>query len=241
MTKITFIGNVKSISLIEELNRGECNSDFKEDIHQKLDDSVYIQYITEIKEDVSDMCDILLVWDWVETEKYKKLGYNAHWFPPFADTNIFYPMDINIEYTAVTNKRMGNPNFLYKLIEHSQGMIGDMGPLELSEHCNFINKGMMVVNNSLHGDISDIILQSMACGKLVLTDRLKSERKLDELFVEGREIVFYDDIVDCINKINFFVEHEIERDSIAKSGMDKVLENHTQKQRVDLIIDKWLN
>jgi len=79
----------------------------------------------------------------------------------------------------------------------------------------------------------------MACGKLVLTDRLKESKKLDELFQDGEDIVYYDDMVDCINKINEFSDNEKERNRISQNGYKKVLENHTQKQRVDFIVEKF--
>ena len=41
-----------------------------------------------------------------------------------------------------------------------------------------------------------------ACGKLVLCDKLHENKKLNELFIDGEDIIYYDDMVDCINKMN---------------------------------------
>ena len=68
---------------------------------------------------------------------------------------------------------------------------------------------------------------------------LDKSKKLEELFVDGEDIVYYDDMVDCINKINEYSDNEKERERIAKNGYKKVLENHTQKQRVEFIIQKY--
>ncbi len=46
-------------------------------------------------------------------------------------------------------------------------------------------------------------------------------------------------MVDCINKMNKDAEDEVERNRISKNGYKKVLENHTQKQRVDFILEKY--
>ena len=62
-------------------------------------------------------------------------------------------------------------------------------------------------------------------------------KKLQELFVEGEEIIFYNDIVDCINKINYYKTHSEERENIAKRGQEKALKHHTQKQRVNKILE----
>ena len=76
----------------------------------------------------------------------------------------------------------------------------------------------------------------MACGKLVITDRLPESRGLDEVFVEGEEIVLYNDMFECIEKINYYTENEEERERIAHNGMMKVSHNYTQIQIVDKLI-----
>ena len=178
--------------------------------------------------------------DYQSTEEYKKRGIDAHWFTHFADTRVQFPIkDAEIKYTAVTSRGMGGSQFLDMLTEHSKGAFGNKNGMDSKEHTEFLNSGLMVVQNSRWGEITRRIFEGMACGKLVLTDRLKAERHLEDLFIEGQEIVFYDDIVDCINKINFFVEHENEREAIAKRGMKRVLNEHTQKQRVDFILEKY--
>jgi len=111
-----------------------------------------------------------------------------------------------------------------------------MGP---DEHTEFLNKGLMVLQNSRWGEVTRRIFEGMACGKMVLCDRLNESKKLHELFKEGEEIVFYDDIVDCITKMNKYNEDSVERERIANNGFKKVLENHTQKQRVEFIINKY--
>ena len=81
----------------------------------------------------------------------------------------------------------------------------------------------------------------MACGKLVITDKLDVIRGLDEVFVEGEEIILYNDMFDCIEKINYYAENEEERERIAHNGMMKVLHNYTQIQVVDKLIEKFKN
>ena len=89
------------------------------------------------------------------------------------------------------------------------------------------------------GEVTRRIFEGMACRKLVLCDRLDKSKKLDELFTDGEDIVYYDTMVDCINKMNKYAEDNKERERIAENGYRKVLDNHTQKQRVDFIIEKF--
>jgi spore maturation protein CgeB len=81
----------------------------------------------------------------------------------------------------------------------------------------------------------------MACGKLVITDRLSKETMLENLFVDGEDIILYDDLLDCAEKIAYYNENDNEREFIAQSGYLKVLQAHTQVQRVDIILEQWKN
>ena len=188
----------------------------------------------------SNKFHITLSPDYDATEEYKSQGIDAHWWTHFADTRVQFPMDIEEEYVAVTTRGLGNSQFLDVLTQHGGGTIGNQNGLDSEEHTKFLNKGLMVIQNSRWGEITRRIFEGMACGKLVLCDRLEKSKKLDELFEDGEDIVYYDDMIDCINKMNKYSEDEVERNRIAQNGYKKVLENHTQKQRVKFIIDKYM-
>ena len=183
--------------------------------------------------------DITLSPDADAVEEYRNRGINAHWWPHFADTRVQFPMNIKPEYVAVTTRGLGNSKFLDMITHHGDGSIGNKNNLDYKEHTEFLNKGLMVVQNSRWGEVTRRIFEGMACGKMVLCDRLAESKKLHELFEDGEEIVFYDDIVDCINKINYYTENSEEREIIAKNGYDQCIQAHTQKQRVEFIINKY--
>jgi glycosyltransferase involved in cell wall biosynthesis len=173
--------------------------------------------------------------------RYKSMGINVEWIPHFADTAIQYPMNLEPEYVAVTTRGFGNSEFLDYLTNWSQGAIGNKNGMEGLEHTKFLNKGLMIIQNSRWGEITRRIFEGMACGKMVLTDRLNDNKKLNELFKENEEIVFYDNIVDCIEKINYYNENKEEREKIAYNGYQKVINNFTQEQVTDKLINKWKN
>jgi glycosyltransferase involved in cell wall biosynthesis len=172
-------------------------------------------------------------------EEYKRRGINAWWWTHFADTRVQFPIENKPEYVAVTTRGVGNSQFLDTITQHGDGTIGNQNNLDYKEHTEFLNKGLMVIQNSRYGEVTRRIFEGMACKKLVLCDRLAKSKRLHELFQEGEEIVFYDDIVDCVNKMNYYVENPEERERIANNGYQVVTEYHTQKQRVDFIIKKW--
>ena len=155
------------------------------------------------------------------TEEYKKRGRDAYWWTHFADTRVQFPIQIKSEYVAVTTRGRGGSEFLDLLTQHGGGTVGNQNNLGPKEHTEFLNKGLMVVQKSRWGEITRRIFEGMACGKLVLCDRLAESKKLHELFTEGEEIVFYDDMIDCITKMNKYNEDELERNRIANNGMKK--------------------
>jgi spore maturation protein CgeB len=111
--------------------------------------------------------------------------------------------------------------------------------LDAVEHTKFLNSGLMVIQNSRWKEITRRIFEGMACGKMVLTDNLPTETGLRDIFIDGEDIVYYDDMFDCIEKMNYYNENEEERERIAHNGMMKVLHNYTQIQVVDKLIKKY--
>jgi spore maturation protein CgeB len=71
-------------------------------------------------------------------------------------------------------------------------------------------------------------------GSCLLTDNKKN---LGELFDINSEIVVYDSVEDCIEKVTWLMEHEDDRKSIALCGQQKTLQFHTVEKRCRLIID----
>jgi spore maturation protein CgeB len=111
--------------------------------------------------------------------------------------------------------------------------------MDAIEHTEFLNSGLMVIQNSRWREITRRLFEGMACGKMVITDRLAESTGLSEMFIEGEEIVYYDNMLDCIEKINYYNENRDELNRIALNGMNKVLNNYTQIQVVNKIIEKY--
>ena len=173
--------------------------------------------------------------------EYRSRGINAEWVPHWADIAVQFPMNLESKYVAVTSRGRGGSEFLDYLTNWAEGAIGNKNGMNAKEHTEFLNTGLMVIQNSRWGEITRRIFEGMACGKLVLTDRLDVTKGLEELFIDGQEIVLYNDMFDCIEKMNYYNENDEERERIAYNGMAKVIANHSQIQRVDKLIEKWKN
>jgi hypothetical protein len=172
-------------------------------------------------------------------QEYRNRGIDAEWVNHFADTAVQFPMNIEPKYVAVTTRGFGNSGFLDYLTNWAEGGIGNRNGLDENQHTEFLNSGLMVIQNSRWKEITRRLFEGMACGKMVITDRLSEATGLSEIFIDGEDVVYYDEMFDCIEKINYYNEHEEERERIAHNGMKKVLENYTQIQVVDKLIKKY--
>ena len=171
--------------------------------------------------------------------EYRNRGINAEWVNHFADTKVQFPMNLEPKYVAVTSRGRGGSEFLDYLTNWAEGAIGNRNGMGPKEHTEFLNSGIMVIQNSRHKEITRRLFEGMACGKLVLTDNLSPETGLRDIFIDGEDIVYYDDMFDCIEKMNYYNENEEERERIAHNGMMKVLHNYTQIQVVDKLIEQY--
>jgi hypothetical protein len=78
---------------------------------------------------------------------------------------------------------------------------------------------------------SDRVYETTGRGGMIIHPRIKG---LEEEFVEGVEIVFYDygDFNQLRELIDYYVEHDEERESIRRLGMQRTLEGHTYHDRL---------
>ena len=59
----------------------------------------------------------------------------------------------------------------------------------------------------------------MGAGGFALSDY---QLEIEEYFKIGEEIVVYDGIGDCLERIGYYLKHEAEREKIAENGCRKV-------------------
>lgn len=223
--------------------------DIPESIHSDISSSVF-----KIRENAdtpqnfdkhiwcSHNYNLLLTPDYQSTLKYQELGHNAVWFNHFADTDIHNAYLGNDDLPPVRSTRGEGGSLFMNHLSHimpdkfinKNGMIGP-------EYGAFLNRGKITLQNSRFGEITRRIFEGAACDTMVLSDKLSEETNINSLFTDGKDIVYYDGYPDCVAKINYYLspEGELERQRIAHNGFLNVRNNHTQVQRVNLIIEKY--
>jgi hypothetical protein len=194
-----------------------------------------------INHTLSHKFDYTFTPDYSSYLKYKELGRNVDWITHFADTRIYKPYDVPVEYVALSSRGQGHSDFLDTLANVSEGQIVNKRGFLGEDHGKFLCSGLMVLQNSRFQEITRRIFEGACCGRLVLTDRLPESTKIEELLVDKKHIVYYSDLADCIEKINYYAENADEREKIAQAGREHILNNFTQIQIVDKLIEKWKN
>ena len=93
------------------------------------------------------------------------------------------------------------------------------------------------LNISLRSIRSGIPLRAfdiMGCGGFLLSN---FQRDFLDYFVPGEDFVFYENKEDLLWKIDYYLEHEEERQAIARNGYDKVSAGHTYRHRIKEMLD----
>ena len=73
------------------------------------------------------------------------------------------------------------------------------------------------------------LYETTGVGTLLLTDR---KDNLGELFEPGREVAVYGDAAECVALATHYLEHDDEREAVARAGQARTLREHTWGQRM---------
>lgn len=90
-----------------------------------------------------------------------------------------------------------------------------------------------------HGDIAPYanncrLYEATGVGSLLITDW---KENLHEMFEPGKEVVAYRSEEECIELIQYYLEHEDERRAIAHAGQQRTLQDHTYYQRMKELVE----
>lgn len=95
----------------------------------------------------------------------------------------------------------------------------------------------IVFNIAMKEDVNMRCFETLATGSFLLTDWVPS---IDELFEDGKHLVLYRSMDECIEKAKYYLSHDEERERIAQAGYEHVMKNHTIQHRVNVILNTHL-
>ncbi len=161
---------------------------------------------------------------------------SVYWLPYGCATEVHKKFDLPKIYDVVF---VGNTNpKVYPERVRLLKLIGEKFNLKVfsgrygEEMSKIYSQAKIVFNKSAGGEINMRVFETLATGSLLLTDRLKPEAGLEEIFQDKKHLVLYEDEIDLLEKIDYYLTHESEREEIALAGYKEVLAKHTYEQRV---------
>jgi len=172
---------------------------------------------------------------WMNEMKNNKVASKIHVLPFCVDINIYKKLNIPKTVDVMTScttkgEKYPNRGFLRPLVK-GMGIICCTRRIQHENYINHINKSkIFIANMDIDGSLSQKFTETLACGTFLLTDK---PRDFDFLgYKDKKHVVLYKDFLDLENKIRYYLKHEEERESIAKTGMGFVRKNHSAEVRV---------
>jgi len=112
--------------------------------------------------------------------------------------------------------------------------------VETKEIANILKNSKIALNfttkiNPCELQMSDRIYKILGCNSFCLTQPIQG---LEQLFQNKKHLVVFDGYEDLCNKIDYYLEHEEEREKIALEGQKEVLEKHTINIRVKQYLEE---
>ena len=168
---------------------------------------------------------------------YKSLGYDCIFTSHWTDLNIYYPSLTDYSPFDVVTSMYGDRGdiipFLQEKLRDSFYLKNNLKDIENGD---LYRNGKIVFQKSRVGEVTRRIFEGMSCKKLVITDRLSSNKQLDQIFKEDEEIVFYSTKEEALEKIQFYLNNDQERNRIAEHGYKKVVDCFTTKNIINYVI-----
>lgn len=171
-------------------------------------------------------------------QKYaaRHLGPNAEWLPVGASLHeVDYGLERSIEVGFIGNVFPGLHERRRRVIERLKRDIPGF-----QHHCNvfFEEKARLtssmkiMVNVSLDNDINLRVFETMACGAMLITDRIH-DNGLEQLFEDGKHLVTFETEDELVAKVRHYLSHEEERAAIARAGQERVRANFTHTHIIE--------
>jgi|19_taG_2_1085344.scaffolds.fasta_scaffold03801_4 hypothetical protein len=157
----------------------------------------------------------------------------CHYFPNAYPDDLIYPIndiekihDIGFCGNYVNRKQwIDNINKKYN-IKRDIFVIG-------KNMVKTINGYKIHFNKNIGGDINFRTFETLGCKTFLLTDKTPG---LNDLFKIGEEIIIYNNMNDLLDKINYYLKNEKEREEVTTKGYNKVKQYHTYNNRANELV-----
>jgi spore maturation protein CgeB len=78
------------------------------------------------------------------------------------------------------------------------------------------------------------LFEATGVGTMLLTDK---KQNLHDMFEPGKELVVYNSADECLEIMRYFLDHDDERESIARAGQRRTLRDHNYGIRMQELVE----
>ena len=117
------------------------------------------------------------------------------------------------------------------------GLPVEAGQATNDEAARRMASAQLCFNCSLNGDLNMRVFEALSAGGCLLTDRLSAETGLADLFVDGRDLIIYDDADDLIAKARYYLKDPDLCRRIAESGHQRYVQTQAEPLRRQRFLD----
>lgn len=197
----------------------------------------------------SNMTDVLKMQAKGYEAKYLEIGYDPLRYTPDGDkTNVpdivFMVNNYGRGYFPLSNYRMDIVNKLTKYYGTRFGVFGNGWPMakgninhsqpEESKHYRSSKIAINCSHFNYQRYSSDRMLRILGSGTFCLSHHYSG---IEQDYIPGKHLDTFNSIEDLIKKINYYLENEEERNKIAKTGNELVLNRNTFTHMVKNILE----
>ncbi|MES2792484.1 MAG: glycosyltransferase [Planctomycetota bacterium] len=160
----------------------------------------------------------------------------AQWLPLACDPEIHGRKDVPNQFDVAF---VGNffPGERAELTQRIQENVprSFLGRADFRRMAEIYSATKIVFNRSLRDDVNMRVFEGLCSGSLLITNDLE-ENGLEELFPAGQCLVAYRSADELLEQIQFYLEHDDERERIAAAGRELVVQQHTYRHRMEEIL-----
>lgn len=167
-------------------------------------------------------------------KKYIEMGINAHWITHWGDEYLFnYNNTIPRSNLCVTT--CGVEKYI-KYLSSSLGSNFIYRKTLAQENNEFYNSGTIAFQYARWDEITRRIFEAGGCKLAVVTNRISTATGIYDLFIDNKDILYYDTEQDAAEKIRYLLNNEYIRNSLSENIYKKINLYHRAEERAKQII-----
>ena len=189
------------------------------------------------RRDLSRLFDDVLLYSPHALELLPHDRARVHWVPLGIDPKLFdergAARDLDVACVGSSGGHWRSRDRLLAAIAARYKTNDFFEPRPFEEIPGLYSRARIVIHIPIADALGTRIFEAMACGALLICGRVTG---LDELFMDGRHLVVYENEQQALEQIDYYLRHDDQRSRIARAGHDEVHRAHTYAHRFRAVL-----